>query len=296
MLHTKHLIPTLTLLLGLLLSFTASSCKRPTATQGRMAVSVSIEPLRYVVEAIGGDKVEAHTIMPQGASPETYEPTPRQMMELSSSRLLFRAGTLGFEQTSLPRMASNAPDVEMVDLAKGIRPIYDENHSHATSHGESDSMDPHTWMSTDNLRIMASNACHALCEADSTNAPYFRQRLNAFNNRMDSLDTQLSTWLKPIEHRAFLIYHPALGYFARQYGLHQLSVEHDGKEPSVARMNALITACRNEGVRVVFVSKEHVGRAARRIAKELNLKLVTINPLSYDLEAQMESIAKALKQ
>ena len=76
MFHTKHLIPALTLLLGLLLAFTASSCKRPTATQGRMAVSVSIEPLRYVVEAIGGDKVEAHTIMPQGASPETYEPTP----------------------------------------------------------------------------------------------------------------------------------------------------------------------------------------------------------------------------
>lgn len=284
---SSKLRPTMLLLFGITLWL--CGCQSAQRSD-REVLSVSIEPLRYVVEAIAGDKYEVHTLMPQGASPETYEPTPRQMMELNHSVLLFRAGSLGFERTILPKMAENAPEVQMVDLGEGIRPIYDADHSHDGS----DSMDPHTWMSTDNLRTMAQNACTALCLRDSVNADYFRQRLALFDRSMDQLDTALATELKPLEQRAFLIYHPALGYFARQYGLQQLSVEHDGKEPSAHRMQQLLNTCRARGVSVVFVSKEHRGEAARRMADELKAKLAVINPLDYDVPAQMQAIAKTL--
>lgn len=143
---------------------------------------------------------------------------------------------------------------------------------------------------------MAQNAASALCQADSANAPYYQQRLKAFEQQMDKLDAELRRSLMPLQGRAFLIYHPALGYLARQYGLHQLAVEHDGKEPSAAYMQQLANRCRAEGVKVVFVSKEHTGRAARRLAQDIGAKVVEINPLSYDVPEQMKLIAKSLKQ
>lgn len=274
----------------MVIMITCSSCHSHSSEPTEHILTVSIEPLRYVVEAIAGDKYKVQTLMPQGASPETYEPTPHQMMELSRSTLLFRTGTLGFEQTSLPQMLQNASDVEMVDLGKGVRPIYDESHHH----GDGESMDPHTWMSTENLRIMARNACEALCLKDSVNRAYYEARLAQFDTRMERLDSELADLLKPLQHRTFLIYHPALGYFARQYGLRQMAVEHDGKEPSAARFKNLVTSSKTEGVEVVFISKEHAGRAAHRLADATGAQIITINPLDYDVAAQMRFIAESL--
>ena len=158
-----------TRLLLLLLSVTAlCACRRPTAASDRPVLTVSIEPLRYVVEAIAGNKYEVHTLMPQGASPETYEPTPRQMMELNDCEIVFRTGTLGFEQSKLPQMASAVPDLRMVSLAQGITPLRDNTHSHGA---EGESIDPHAWLSPQCLLVMAQNAANALCQADSANAP-----------------------------------------------------------------------------------------------------------------------------
>lgn len=259
----------------------------------RPVLTVSIEPLRYVVEAVAGDKYRVAVLMPQGASPETYEPTPRQMMELGKSELLFRVGTLGFEQTRLPQMVQTAPHTRMIDLAQGITPIIDTHHHHAD--GPDSSIDPHVWMSTQSLCRMAENTCQALCQTDAANKAYYQQRLNHFLKQMDTLDVQLRQNLQQLPSRAFLIYHPALGYMARQYGLKQLAVEHDGKEPSAAYMQQLINMCRSEEVGTVFVSKEHSGKAAQRIAQEIGARIVSINPLDYNVPAQMLSIAQQMK-
>ena len=287
-----HKVPFLSLLLLSLLTL-CSSCANHTS-DSRPVITVSIEPLRYVVEQIVGDHYKVVTLMPQGASPETYEPTPRQMMELGSSQLLFRAGTLGFEQTRLPQMAQTAPTCTMVDLAQGITPITSLGHSHGEE-GAAESIDPHVWMSTQSLVRMAENVCEAVSKKDSLNSAYYKKRLQAFTLQMDSLDMQMRQLTQHLSSRAFLIYHPALGYLARQYGLKQLSVEHDGKEPSAAYMQQLITLCRAEGVKVVFISKEHSGKAAQRIAQEIGARVVEINPLDYDVKSQMTSIAQKLK-
>lgn len=291
--HIRHtFLPPLALL-----AFIAALCGimascGTTAGDNRLTVSVSIEPLRRIVEAVAGDKADVVTLMPQGASPETYEPTPRQMMELGSSRLLMRVGSLGFERTSLPKMAASNPSLDMVDLGTGLTMLQSDGHTHDGDDGS----DPHLWMSAANQRTMAANACEALCRADSANAGYYRQRMATFIQTTNQLDAELAASLKAAQHRTFLIYHPALGYFARDYGLRQLPVELDGKEPSAARMRELLNTCRAAGVTTVFVSKEHAGRAARRMASELKARLVEINPLDYDTPTQMRAIAKALQE
>lgn len=259
----------------------------------RQVLTVSIEPLRYVVEAIAGDSFAVRTLMPQGASPETYEPTPRQMVELDGSLLLFRNGTLGFERTKLAQMAQAAPGVRMVDVAEGIEGIADRSHS--SEHSDEESIDPHVWMSPDNLSLMAENVCRALSIADSLHATAYEQRLSDFKARMDKLDGELRKRLTPLRQRTFLIYHPALGYFARQYGLQQIAIEHDGKEPSASHLQQLITHCKAAHVQTVLISKEHNGRAARRVAESLGTKPVEINPLAYDVPTELLRIAEVLE-
>ena len=275
------------LLILLLLPFLLVSCGKRRAEE-KPALTVSVEPLRYVVEAVAGDRYTVHTLMPGGASPETYEPTPRQMVELGSGRLLFVCGTLGFERTRLKEMDEASPEVETVALSRGVEPL-----PAAGGVGEGD--DPHIWMSPRNLAVMAANVCDALCRADSTHAGEYRARLTAFGRRMEHEDSVLAARLKPLRHRVFLIHHPALGHFARCYGLRQCAVEQDGREPSASRLRQLEAECRAAGVRRVLVSREHSGRAARQLAKRLGAKVVEINPLAYDIPAEMERIAQALQ-
>jgi len=280
----QRLLLPLTLLLLL-------SCSN-TAVDDRPQLAVSIEPLRYVVEAIGGDCFSVQTIMPRGASPETYAPTPRQMIELSHCKVIFRVGTLGFEQTTLPQMTADLRDVALIDLGTDISPLLDDAHKHEGGK----SIDPHVWMSTKNLQLLAQQTCQTLCQLDTLHAPEFKKNLQTFSMRMDSLDAKLQATLRDVHHRAFLIYHPALGYFARDYGLRQLAVERDGKDPSPAYMKRLLNLSRAEGIRVVFISTEHTGAAAKRLGEALSAKVVSINPLDYDVPAQLVLISQTLKQ
>jgi zinc transport system substrate-binding protein len=91
-----------------------------------------------------------------------------------------------------------------------------------------------------------------------------------------------------------MIYHPALSYFARDYGLHQISIEEGGKEPSPAHLKEIIEVCKTEKVRIVFIQPEFDRRNAEVMAKETGTRIVPINPLSYNWEEEMIKIAKEL--
>ena len=278
------IIPALVVLFGLY------SCA-PSAPDESKVVTVSIEPLRYVVNQIAGDDVAVNVLTPVGASPETYQPTPRQLVDLDKSRAYIKVGTLGFEKTRLEQMTANTPHLLEVNASAGIDSLPDvcSHHDHA-----SDGTDPHTWMSCANMRIIAANVCEALCQEDTASVDDYTRNLAAFNHKVDSVEKVVMASLANVKSKTFLIYHPALGYFARDYGLHQLSVEQDGKEPSAARIAQLIDNCRRDSVRVIFIQKEHSGRAARRISEATGIPVVEINPLSYQWDEQMVNIAKAL--
>lgn len=276
-----------TALLLFLLTGLAAGCSRQ-QPEGRPLITVSIEPLRYVTEQLAGDIYDVTTLTPAGASPETYQPTPQQIAALSRSRAFIRMGTLGFERTQLEKFTANIPHLVYVNASKGIPSLT------ADGMPGSDSADPHTWTSPRDMKHIARNICEALCALDTAHTRTLSGRLKVFNRRMDSLDTALRQRLKQAPSRTFLIYHPALGYFARSFGLRQLSVEQDGKEASPRRVAQLIRLCRRDSVRVVFIQKEYSGQTARRIAETVGARAVVINPLSYQWENELEHIVEEL--
>ncbi len=288
--------PLKTLLYCLIAACCATACRpgKPAAsgnTGGRNTVTVSIEPLRYLTEQIAGPAIEVNTLVPKGSSPETYEPVPSQMVQLSKSLIYFSIGDLGFERTWLARLQQAAPHTAFVRTSEGIVPLADPH----SAHGDH-ATDPHVWTSPENMKTIARNICTALCLADTANAATFRDNLQQALAAISRTDDSIRRLTDSIPHRAFLIYHPALTYFARDYRLQQVSIEADGKEPSPAQLAWLIDECRKRQIRTIFVQQEFDRKNAELIAKETGTAIRTINPLAYDWATEMLKIAQTLHE
>ena len=253
--------------------FSCSSAKNDNANK----ITVSIEPLRYLTEQIVGDRFEVVTMVPKGSSPETYEPTARQMADLSESILYIKVGELGFERTWMPRLTSNAPHITVVNSSEGI-----------TSHiGD----DPHSWMSARNAIIMAHNIYEAVKRIDVKDSVLFRQRLDSLCSVIHATDKYIRQTTAQAHCKSFIIYHPALTYFASDYGLEQLALEEHGREPSAAELEQIISTARAKGVKTMFVQREFANRNVDIINNTIGARKVEINPLGYDWNKEMRRIA-----
>ena len=286
------------IILSLLVSISFVGCTNK-KQQDKKIVTVTIEPQRYFTEQIAGDKFSVVAMVPKGTSPESYDPIPSQLVSLDKSQAYFRIGYIGFEQTWFDRLAENAPHMLVFDTSAGVNLILDtHHHQHSDHEGSNHSLkgiDPHIWNSPENALIIANNTCKALCSLDKTNETYYIQRCNKLKQDIKNLDDTIKVILKDAD-KSFMIYHPALSYFARYYGLHQICIEEGGKEPSPSHLKELIQTCKKEGVRVIFVQQEFDKNNAELIAKETGTKIVSINPLSYDWKGEMIRIAQALKR
>ena len=282
----KRLLPILTL-------FICFACGNTAQKSEKAIITVTIEPLRYFTEAIAGENYQVVSMVPKGSSPESYDPTPQQLVNLSKSQAYFRIGHIGFEQAWMKKLEANCPDMKIYDTSKGIDLIRDKGHWHG-NHFHEGGVEPHIWNSTQNALIIADNIYQALCELDSTHQADYKNRLDSLKQSIQQTDAETRKLLENADS-TFLIYHPALSYFARDYGLKQISIEEGGKEPSPAQLKKLIETCRNENVHTIFVQQEFDQRNAQLIAHELGIDIVSINPLSYDWTEEMLQTAKALK-
>ncbi|WP_291529370.1 metal ABC transporter solute-binding protein, Zn/Mn family [Bacteroides sp. UBA939] len=264
-------------------------------------ITVTIEPLRYFTEAIAGDNFNVVSMVPKGSSPETYDPTPQQLVGLAESKAYFRIGYIGFEQTWMDKLTDNAPHLQFFDTSRGVDLIYDASHIHSSAAHQSDGeyaagVDPHIWNSAYNAQIIAGNILSALCLIDKDNEETYLERYKNLCLLIERTDSLICSMLSvPNADRAFMIYHPALSYFARDYGLHQISIEEEGKEPSPSHLKTLINTCKEEKVRTIFIQPEFDRRNAEIIARQTGTKVVPINPLSYEWEEEMLKIAQVLK-
>ena len=282
----KRLIPILTL-------FICFACGNTAQKSEKAIITVTLEPLRYFTEAIAGENYQVVSMVPKGSSPESYDPTPQQLVNLSKSQAYFRIGHIGFEQAWMKKLEANCPDMKVYNTSKGIDLIRDKGHWHE-DHFHEGGVEPHIWNSTQNALIIADNIYQALCELDSTHQADYKNRLDSLKQSIRQTDAETRRLLENADS-TFLIYHPALSYFARDYGLKQISIEEGGKKPSPAQLKDLIETCRNENIHTIFVQQEFDQRNAQLIAHELGLNIVSINPLSYDWTEEMLRTAKALK-
>ncbi len=267
---------------------------------GKPTITVTLEPLKYFTSAIAGDKFDVVSMVPNGSSPETYDPTPQQLVNLSKSVAYFRIGYIGFEQIWMNKLEENNPNLAIFDTSKGVELIVGEescnNHGHDEhGHSHEGGVDPHIWNSTINASIISQNIYNALCQLSPKDKDYFKEKLDSMNIVFKNLDVQIKGILADAD-TTFLIYHPALSYYAKEFGLKQISIEKDGKQPTPTSLKKLIDDSKAEKPHVIFVQKEFDTRNAELISNELNLHIVTINPLSFNWQEEMLEPAKALKR
>ena len=280
-------------LIYILTLFICCACGHTPQQSEKPVITVTLEPLRYFTEAIAGDCFEVVSMVPKGSSPESYDPTPQQLVNLSKSQAYLRIGYIGFEQAWMKKLEANYPTMKVYDTSKGVDLIRAEGHHHGDHYHEG-GVEPHIWNSTRNASVIADNIYAALCEMDADHQPEYKQRLDSLKQVIARTDADVRTLLANADS-TFLIYHPALSYFARDYGLHQISIEEGGKEPSPATLKTLIETCRREGAQIIFVQQEFDQQNAQLIADELGIEIVPINPLSHDWAEEMLRVANALK-
>lgn len=264
----------------------ADSGKTSGTEKPAVTVTVTISPYKYFVDQIAKGKVDVNVMVSNGNNPETYEPYAQQMMELSKSALYLKVGSIGFEQTWMKKLQDNAPDMKVIDTSVGIKPA-------KTPGGN---IDPHVWMSCSNARIIASNILKALCELEPKNKAFFEKNYQSLLSIIDKRDSTIKESFKkdPDLVRKFVIYHPILTYFARDYQLEQLAIEEEGREPSASQLKSLIERARKEKIKFCLIQTEFANRNTTTFIKESYTKPMDINPLQGDWNRAMQEAAAAV--
>ncbi|WP_088654346.1 metal ABC transporter solute-binding protein, Zn/Mn family [Geofilum rhodophaeum] len=297
--NTKKLL----LLLPLLYIFSACAEKNSDPN----LVSVSILPQKYFIDQLTDEQLRVNVMVPPGSSHATYSPTPQQFQQLSASPLYMGIGHLGYETTWMSRLEELNADMQVMILSEHTKLIegacahdehaeHDGHEDHEAPEAHHHGVDPHIWMSPKVMlellpqikTSLQANYPH-LADSIENNYPQLLEKLNDAHKRMQALAASL-------DNRQFLIFHPALTYLARDYGLTQIAVEQDGKEPSPAYLARLIDQAREENIPVIFIQKEYDLRNAETISREAGIALVQIDPMRYDWTDSMNELMTQIEQ
>jgi len=285
------------------LSMLLIGCAMPAmAMAARMQVAVGVAPVGHFAKMIGGDLVQTTVLVPAGADAHTYEPKPSQMRAISAAAVYLSAG-LEFEDAWEPRLKGANPRMSFVHTDEGMQklpmPEHHEEHHHKAAAGHEEiELDPHIWVAPSQVRQMVTKIAEAFSKADPAHAKTYAANLRAYLKQIDAVDAQLKSVFAGVlaGHRTFLVFHPAWGYLAREYGLTQTAIEFEGKEPSPKRLAAIISQAKASGVKAVFVQPQMSQRTAATIAKSIGAKLVVADPLAENWEANLLNVAKTFRQ
>ena len=265
----------------------------------KIKVFVSILPQAYFVERVGGDRVDVSVMVGPGQSPATYEPVPRQMVEIGKTQLFFRIG-VPFENVWMDRIGKTNPKMKVIDTRCGIKllPMKTHHHHEDTQHAEEcrGLKDPHIWLSVKLVKIQAKNICDALISVDDVCTEYYLKNLKTFHDDLDKLDMEIEQSLKGPGVRKFMVFHPAWGYFARDYGMEQIPVEIGGKEPGAKELVNLINKAKNDGIKIIFAQKQFSKKSAEAIAAAIGGRTIQIDPLAKDYLNNMKIISETFRR
>jgi len=268
-----------------------------------LGIFVSIAPQKHFVRKIGGALVNVSILVPAGADPHTYEPKPRQMVELSKSTLYFAVG-VDFEKAWLQKIAAGNPGMRIVHTDEGIVkiPMTDGHRQGGNSRKHdkkaephNNAPDPHVWLAPALVKIQAGHILRALIEADPKNRPLYAANHDAFLKELDALDGEMKALFAGRKGSKFMVFHPSWGYFAEAYGLKQVPVEVEGKEPKAAQLQSLIRRAREERVKVVFVQPQFSVKSAEMVAREIGGQVVRVDPLAENWDANLREAARKFR-
>ena len=290
----------------------------------KLSVFVSIVPQHYFVQQIGKDLVDVQVMVQPGASPATYEPKPKQMADLSKTKIYFAIG-VPYENAWLDEIAEANPNMQVVHTDHGIEKLAmvphhhhddegehhedehkDEHHedehkgkkkehhdeaAHGEDHHEHEGLDPHIWLSPALVKIQARTILSALQKADPAHRNDYENNYNAFIAQINQLDGDLKKIFAGKKGLQFMVFHPAWGYFAHDYGLEQVPIEVEGKDPKPAQLKELIEHAREKGIKIIFVQPQFSTKSAKVVAQEINGQVAFADPLAKDWMANLRQVA-----
>jgi zinc transport system substrate-binding protein len=287
----------------------------------KLSVFVTIAPQKYFVQQIGKDMVDVKVMVQPGADPHTYEPKPQQMVAITKAKLYFAVG-IEFEKAKLSKITATNPDLKVIHTDHGIDKLAMEAHHHhddqaekhldtdhhevendhekGEHHGDADhdkehhehaGLDPHIWLSPPLVKIQARTILTALQEADPQHRSVYEANFKAFTAQIDKLDADLNKTFAGNTGLQFMVFHPSWGYFAHAYGLKQVPIEIEGKEPKPAQLKELIQHARKNDIKVVFVQPQFSTKSAELIAREIGGQVAFADPLAEDWMANLRQVA-----
>ncbi len=285
-------------------------------------VTVSITPQKFFVEKIAGDKINVNVMVKPGASPATYEPKVSQMKKLANSEIYFSIG-VPFENAWLEKFENANKNMKIVDTSEGIKKLEMEAHSHheheehiskheeeghthhdhgpeghehdheAHAHDHS-GLDPHIWLEPTLVKNQAKIIYRELVKLDKENEEFYKKNLKKFLIELETLDQNIKTILEKYEHKAFMVFHPSWGYFAKKYHLEQIAIEIEGKEPKPSQLIELIDEAKKHDIKVVFVAPQFSKKGANTISKSIKANVVTIDPLALNWDENLLKVANEI--
>jgi len=282
---------------------------------------VSILPQQTFLKKIGGDKVNIALMVKPGSSPHSYEPKPSQMKSISQADIYFTIG-VEFEHNWLDKFTHQNKNMIISNMGENIVKFDMEEHSHHDHEEElhdkheekghddhakenhekhhdddhdEDSKDPHIWTTPANVKTIAYNIFNELSLIDKTNKDYYRKNLETFIKEIDQTDKKIKELLKETaKNSKFMVFHPAWGYFAHEYGLTQLAIESGGKNPKPKQIAFLIEEAKEENVKAVFTAPEFSTNTANQIAQEVGVPVIKVSPLNPKWSENLIGLAKAI--
>lgn len=257
------------------------SCGSHNSAEDKKTIYVTISPLKSIVEEVVCGDYNVEVLVPKGASPESFEPTMKELMALNGAEYIYSTGLINFEQT----LTSSVEYSErIINLSEGIE-LMEGCCSHGHHHHKH-GIDPHIWTSPRALQTMVRNIESSL-PVDSVKYSVAADKLL---NKLSELDSLCNSSIADSGVDAIMIYHPAFTYYARDYGIEQISVEHDGKEPSPRQLTSLVDKARNHGITKLLIQPQYGKDKLRSMALECDAEIIEVDPLSDDIMAEIERV------
>jgi len=290
-LFMKKIILSLLSVLIILGLYSCTSQEKPDAA-GKPIVLVNIGPYIYFVEKIAANTVDIKQIIPTGANPHLFEPTLKDVEPFRYAKLWFLIGE-SFENKILRSLQGHNKNLLTVDLTENIDLLPLEEHSCCHDHS-TDSLDRHIWLSAREAQKQVLTIKNALVTLFPENAPLYETNTSKLLTELQELDQEITLLLEPFKGTAIIVSHPAFGYFCRDYGLIQLSIEHEGKDPLPKHISSLLSSLENVQIPAIFTQPQYSNKGAEWIAAKLNVPTYLIDPYSQDYKTTLRTIAKSI--
>ncbi len=255
------------------------------------SILVSLSPHKQFIKKISGDFLKIYSIVPDGADPHTFEPTPKQMVAASECDIWFYVGE-GFETKALPALESYSNRLELVDLRKNIDLILGDGHNDCPSCSHDG--DLHFWLSAKEAQIQAKTIYEALLQKYPEHAAVFSKNFQLFIEELKELDTRLAQILAPVKNRIFMVSHPAFAYFCRDYNLDEISIEFEGRSPTPQQLTTVLESAKKEHIQVIVGLKHLSNKGVLLIGNELKVKVLILDPHHDSLSETLFKLSNAI--